>query len=66
MQEAVKKWKFKPALKDGKPVAVSPRVLNEFEGYYALRLVECDGVPKYSNGGLYAGADETSTRNNLG
>jgi hypothetical protein len=37
-------------------------VLKEFEGYYVVRLVECDGVPKYSNGGLYAGADETSFR----
>jgi len=25
-------------------------------------LVECDGAPKYSNGGLYEGADETSFR----
>jgi hypothetical protein len=37
-------------------------VLKEFEGYYVVRLVECDGVPKYSNGGLYVGADETSFR----
>jgi len=37
-------------------------VLKEFEGYYVVRLVECDGVPKYSNGGLYAGVDETSLR----
>ncbi len=37
-------------------------VLEEFEGYYVVRLVECNGVPKYSNGGLYAGADETSFR----
>jgi hypothetical protein len=37
-------------------------VLKEFEGYYVVRLVECDGVPKYSNGGLYEGADETSFR----
>jgi len=28
-------------------------VLKEFEGYYVVRLVECDGVPKYSNAGLY-------------
>lgn len=37
-------------------------VLNEFKGYYVVRLVECDGVPKYSNGGLYEGADQTSFR----
>jgi len=37
-------------------------VLKEFEGYYVVRLVECDGVPKYSHGGLYEGADETSFR----
>jgi hypothetical protein len=37
-------------------------VLKEFEGYYVVRLVQCDGVPKYSNGGAYEGADETSFR----
>lgn len=37
-------------------------VLREFDGYYVVRLVECDGVPKYSSGGLYEGADETSFR----
>ncbi len=37
-------------------------VLKEFEGYYVVRLVECDGVPKYSHGNLYEGADETSFR----
>jgi hypothetical protein len=37
-------------------------VLREFHGYYVLRLVQCDGVPRYSNGGLYEGADETSFR----
>ena len=37
-------------------------VLKEFDGYYAVRLVECDGVPQYSNAGLYDGADETSFR----
>lgn len=37
-------------------------VLKEFDGYYVVRLVECDGVPKYSNAGLYEGADETSFR----
>jgi hypothetical protein len=37
-------------------------VLKDFHGYYVLRLVECDGVPAYSNGGLYDGVDETSFR----
>jgi hypothetical protein len=37
-------------------------VLKEFHGYYVLRLLECDGVPKYSHGGLYDGVDETSFR----
>lgn len=36
--------------------------LKEFSGYCVLRLVTCDGVPTYSNGGLYAGVDETSFR----
>jgi hypothetical protein len=37
-------------------------VLKQFHGYYALRLAKCDGVPNYSNGGLYNGVDETSFR----
>ena len=37
-------------------------MLKEFDGYYVVRLVECDGVPKYSNGGLYEGADERTFR----
>jgi hypothetical protein len=37
-------------------------VLKDFHGYYALRLVKCDGVPEYSHGGLYEGVDETSFR----
>ena len=37
-------------------------VLKEYDGYYVLRLVDCDGVPKYSSGGLYDGADEASFR----
>jgi len=37
-------------------------VLKEFDGYYVVRLLECDGVPKYSHGGLYEGVDETSLR----
>lgn len=36
--------------------------LKEFHGHYAIRLVKCDGVPKYSHGGLYDGVDETSFR----
>ena len=37
-------------------------VLKQYHGYYVLRLLKCDGVPKYSNGGLYDGVDETSFR----
>jgi hypothetical protein len=37
-------------------------MMKEFEGHYVVRLVECDGVPKYSHGSLYEGADETSFR----
>jgi hypothetical protein len=36
--------------------------LREFHGYYVLRLVKCDGIPSYSNAGLYGGVDETSFR----
>ena len=39
--------------------------LKEFSGYYVVRLVKCDGVPAYSNGGSYAGVDETSFRGEL-
>lgn len=37
-------------------------VLEEFHGYYVLRLVTSDGVPQFSHGGLYEGLDETSFR----
>jgi hypothetical protein len=37
-------------------------VLKEFQGYYVVRLVKCDGVPMYSNGTLFPGVDETSFR----
>jgi hypothetical protein len=37
-------------------------VLKEFSGFYVVRLVKCDGVPKYSSAGAYEGADETSFR----
>jgi len=37
-------------------------VLKEFEGYYVVRLVKCDGVPEYCNAGAYEGADDTSFR----
>ena len=36
--------------------------LQKYSGYYVLRLLESDGIPKYSNGGLYQGVDETSFR----
>lgn len=38
------------------------KTLKDFHGYCVLRLVKCDGVPNYSNGGLYDGVDETSFR----
>ena len=37
-------------------------ILRKFHGYHVLRLVKCDGVPYYSNGGAYDGVDETSFR----
>ena len=36
--------------------------LKEFHGYHVLALVKSDGVPAYSNGGMYDGVDETSFR----
>ena len=36
--------------------------LKDFHGHYCLRLVQSDGVPEYSHGGLYDGVDETSFR----
>jgi hypothetical protein len=57
---AADQWILK-ARKAEKPEDVAA-VLKEFDGYYVVRLVECDGVPKYSNADAYAGADETSFR----
>lgn len=37
-------------------------ILKTFDGYHVVALVESDGVPKYSHGGLYDGVDETSFR----
>jgi hypothetical protein len=47
-----------------KPATPEERVavLREFEGYYVVRLVQCDGVPVYSNAGAYEGTDETGFR----
>jgi hypothetical protein len=45
-----------------KTAADAAEVLKEFDGYYVVRLINCDGVPKYSNGGMYDGVDETSFR----
>lgn len=36
--------------------------LEQYAGYYVLKLANCDGVPKYTHGGLYDGVDETSFR----
>lgn len=38
------------------------QVLKDFHGHYAVALVKSDGVPAYSQGGLYDGVDETSFR----
>lgn len=38
------------------------QALMQFHGHYVLQLVECDGLPVYSNAGLYDGVDETSFR----
>jgi hypothetical protein len=53
-------WKVK-ARKAGTPEDIAA-TLKKFHGYYVLRLVNCDGVPKYSSGGLYDGVDETTFR----
>ena len=58
--DAANEWILK-ARKAETP-AEATAVLKEFKGYYVVRLVECDGVPGYSSGGLYEGADETSFR----
>ena len=50
------------AARDAKTPEDVAAVLKEFHGYYVLRLVRCDGVPKYSHGGLYDGIDQTSFR----
>lgn len=38
------------------------QTLIQFHGHYVLQLVECDGLPVYSNACLYDGVDETSFR----
>jgi hypothetical protein len=58
--EAANQWILKA--REAKTPEDAAAVLREFEGYYVVRLVKCDGVPEYSNGGLYDGADETSFR----
>jgi hypothetical protein len=42
--------------------AEADALLKEFSGYHVASLVECDGVPRYSHGGLYEGVDATSFR----
>lgn len=58
--DAASKWIIE-ARKARTPEDVAA-VLKEFHGYYAVRLVTCDGVPLYSHAGLYEGVDETSFR----
>jgi hypothetical protein len=36
--------------------------LKEFHGHYVLRLLGPPAIPQYSNGGMYAGVDETCFR----
>jgi hypothetical protein len=38
------------------------RVLEQFHGHYALPLVKCDGLPRYTHANLYGNLDETSFR----
>lgn len=38
------------------------QTLMQFHGHYVLQLVEGDGLPVYSNAGVYDGVDETSFR----
>lgn len=58
--EAANAWIIEAA--NAKSAEEIATLLKDSHGYYALRLVECDGVPKYSHGGLYEGLDETSFR----
>lgn len=58
--DAANQWILKA--QDANTPEETAGVLKKFEGYYVVRLVECDGVPKYSHGGLHEGADETSFR----
>lgn len=48
--------------RDARTPEAAAAVLKDFHGYYVLRLVESDGIPEYSHGGLYEGVDETSFR----
>jgi hypothetical protein len=38
------------------------QAIAEYNGYYALALIESDGLPKFTNSGLYEGVDDTSFR----
>lgn len=58
--EAADQWMIKDSGAETPEEAAT--ILQEHEGYYVVRLVQCDGVPKYSNGGAYDGVDETSFR----
>jgi hypothetical protein len=57
---AANQWILKA--RDAKTPEEMAAVLNEFEGYHVVQLVECDGVPRFSHGGMYDGVDETSFR----
>lgn len=38
------------------------QAIAEYNGYYSLALIESDGLPKFTNSGLYEGVDDTSFR----
>jgi hypothetical protein len=38
------------------------QAIAKYDGYYALALIESDGLPKFTHAGLYEGIDDTSFR----
>jgi hypothetical protein len=57
---AADQWIFEA--QEAKTAEEKAAVLKEFEGYHVVRLVKCDGIPRYTHAGLYDGVDETSFR----
>ena len=58
--DAANKWAIET--EEAKTPDEIAAALEEWDGYYAVHLVKCDGVPKYSDGGSYEGVDATSFR----